>query len=163
GEKFLLEAVRPDGSWPIDSNLSVWVTTLSINALHSAGVLDELDRRAELQAWLLAQQGQTRHPYTGAEPGAWGWTHLPGNVPDADDTPGALLALAHLSSATSEPEALATGGHDATQRRPAPPSLTLPALKSPTMQAADAGLRWLVRLQNRDGGWPTFCRGWGHL
>jgi len=24
-------------------------------------------------------------------------------------------------------------------------------------------LNWLVRLQNRDGGWPTFCRGWGKL
>src|SRR5262249_58268730 len=26
-----------------------------------------------------------------------------------------------------------------------------------------AGLRWLGELQNRDGGWPTFCRGWGKL
>jgi squalene-hopene/tetraprenyl-beta-curcumene cyclase len=26
-----------------------------------------------------------------------------------------------------------------------------------------AGLRWLLTLQNRDGGWPTFCRGWGKL
>jgi squalene-hopene/tetraprenyl-beta-curcumene cyclase len=25
------------------------------------------------------------------------------------------------------------------------------------------GLRWLLNLQNRDGGWPTFCRGWGTL
>jgi squalene-hopene/tetraprenyl-beta-curcumene cyclase len=25
------------------------------------------------------------------------------------------------------------------------------------------GLRWLLDLQNGDGGWPTFCRGWGHL
>lgn len=22
---------------------------------------------------------------------------------------------------------------------------------------------WLLKLQNRDGGWPTFCRGWGKL
>jgi squalene-hopene/tetraprenyl-beta-curcumene cyclase len=22
---------------------------------------------------------------------------------------------------------------------------------------------WLLDLQNRDGGWPTFCRGWGTL
>jgi squalene-hopene/tetraprenyl-beta-curcumene cyclase len=29
--------------------------------------------------------------------------------------------------------------------------------------SALAGLRWLLDLQNRDGGWPTFCRGWGHL
>jgi squalene-hopene/tetraprenyl-beta-curcumene cyclase len=25
------------------------------------------------------------------------------------------------------------------------------------------GLRWLLHLQNSDGGWPTFCRGWGTL
>src|SRR4029079_14402375 len=22
---------------------------------------------------------------------------------------------------------------------------------------------WIRDLQNHDGGWPTFCRGWGHL
>ena len=26
-----------------------------------------------------------------------------------------------------------------------------------------SGVRWLLELQNRDGGWPTFCRGWGKL
>lgn len=25
------------------------------------------------------------------------------------------------------------------------------------------GLRWLINLQNADGGWPPFCRGWGRL
>src|SRR5205807_6954399 len=28
---------------------------------------------------------------------------------------------------------------------------------------AASGLRWLLSLQNRDGGMPTFCRGWGRL
>src|SRR5262249_61811156 len=35
--QFLEGAVRPDGSWPIDTNLSTWVTTLSINPLTDAG------------------------------------------------------------------------------------------------------------------------------
>src|SRR5262249_58871870 len=35
--QFLESAVRPDGSWPIDTNLSTWVTTLSVNALADAG------------------------------------------------------------------------------------------------------------------------------
>ncbi len=32
GVDFLIRSVRPDGSWPIDTNLATWVTTLSINA-----------------------------------------------------------------------------------------------------------------------------------
>ncbi|HEV3025321.1 MAG TPA: prenyltransferase/squalene oxidase repeat-containing protein, partial [Pirellulales bacterium] len=33
----------------------------------------------------------------------------------------------------------------------------------PLERAATAGKRWLLDLQNADGGWPTFCRGWGKL
>jgi squalene-hopene/tetraprenyl-beta-curcumene cyclase len=29
--------------------------------------------------------------------------------------------------------------------------------------AALQGVEWLLNLQNADGGWPTFCRGWGKL
>ena len=29
--------------------------------------------------------------------------------------------------------------------------------------AAARGIEWLLNLQNRDGGFPTFCRGWGRL
>ncbi len=95
---FLVNSVRPDGSWPIDTNLATWVTTLSINALATAGELDNLDRKDTLCDWLLRQQYKERHPYTGADPGGWAWTDLSGGVPDADDTPGALLALHHLNS-----------------------------------------------------------------
>ena len=37
GVKFLVNSVRPDGSWPIDTNLATWNTTLAINALAGAG------------------------------------------------------------------------------------------------------------------------------
>lgn len=129
---FLVKSARPDGSWPIDTNLATWVTTLSVNALGDA--LPKADR-APIRAWLLGQQTKSVHAYTGAAPGAWAWTDLTGGVPDADDTPGALLALAKLREG-ADPEVLA---------------------------AATAGCRWLVDLQNRDGGIPTFCRGWGKL
>ena len=33
GVEFLLKSVRADGSWPIDTNLATWVTTLAVNAL----------------------------------------------------------------------------------------------------------------------------------
>src|SRR5581483_5315556 len=77
GVQFLLHAVRKDGSWPIDSNLATWTTTLTINALASADVLPEIEQALELREWLLQQQFTKRHPYTGADPGGWAWTPLP--------------------------------------------------------------------------------------
>ncbi len=132
--RFLRASVRKDGSWPIDTNLSTWVTTLSIGALARQPGLIDADHSAHLKDWLLGQQYLMEHPYTHAAPGGWAWTDLPGGVPDADDTAGALLAL------------LALGPVDAA-----------------TKLAAERGLRWLLGLQNRDGGMPTFCRGWGAL
>jgi len=130
--EFLKNAVRSDGSWPIDTNLSTWVTTLSINALSDSGEnFGELT--GSIRQWLINQQYRETHPFTSAAPGAWGWTPLPGAVPDADDTSGALLALRNLG-VTAE-----------------------------SSKAALGGIQWLLDLQNGDGGWPTFCRGWGHL
>jgi squalene-hopene/tetraprenyl-beta-curcumene cyclase len=164
GLEFLAKSQRNDGSWPIDTNLATWCTTLAIDALpplegrvpqvpdppplegrvprvpdpHSS----EWDSRSsslQVLDWLLQQQHTLEHPYTHAAPGGWAWTDLPGGVPDADDTSGALLALHKL-------------------RRAAPESR-----QEEIMRAAEAGLRWLLNLQNRDGGIPTFCRGWGAL
>jgi squalene-hopene/tetraprenyl-beta-curcumene cyclase len=134
GVEFLIASARADGSWAIDTNLSTWVTTLAVKALaHQPGVLTP-EQRSALREWLLAQQYRVEHPYTHAAPGGWAWTDLPGGVPDADDTPGALLAL-----------------------------LSLGLIDTETQRAGELGVRWLLGLQNRDGGIPTFCRGWGAL
>jgi len=167
GVQFLVDTVRPDGSWPIDTNLSTWVTTLSINALAAAGDLDTLERRSGLRSWLVRQQYTSRHPYTGAAPGAWAWTPLPGGVPDADDTAGALLALAHLTATVPDeaphpsPRALARATLADLADVSALPRL--PDLDWESRPPLWHGIWWLVCLQNSDGGWPTFCRGWGHL
>jgi len=102
GVALLLDSVRSDGSWPIDTNLSTWVTTLAINSLAAADDLESLGQTDSLVEWLKGQQYENIHPYTGAEPGGWGWTPLPGCVPDADDTPGALLALTNLKEKPAE-------------------------------------------------------------
>ncbi len=41
---FLAKSVRPGGSWPIDTNLSTWVTTLAFKALARTGDLSGVDR-----------------------------------------------------------------------------------------------------------------------
>src|SRR5262249_12623533 len=62
---FIVRSVRPDGSWAIDSNLSVWVTTQSVNGLAAARTLSKLDLLPDLQGWLTQNQFQVHHPYTG--------------------------------------------------------------------------------------------------
>jgi len=140
GIGFLLRSMRESGGWPIDTNLDTWTTTLSINALGHSRTEDSYgaDERKSSARWLLNQQYSDVHLYTGAPPGAWAWTDLSGGVPDADDTAGTLLALHHLAKER--------GG-------PTPQEF----------RAAIAGIGWLLDLQNRDGGIPTFCRGWGKL
>ena len=127
--QFLLNTVRPDGSWPIDTDLSGWVTSISIKVLADDLSID--DRRS-LDRQLCANAFTYPHPFTGARPGGWGWSDLPGAVPDADDTSGALVALSTLRKGVPCPEVV-------------------------------HGIEWLLALQNRDGGMPTFCKGWGKL
>lgn len=137
GVAFLEASQRGDGSWAIDSNLATWVTTLSVNALAGGGRLDDYlneDERGRIRDWLLDQQYTEVHPFTGAEPGGWAWTDLPGGVPDADDTSGAILAIVNLCEEDD-----------------------------PAIDAAFEGKTWLCGIQNKDGGMPTFCRGWGRL
>lgn len=94
---FLENTVRADGSWPIDINLSTWVTSLSVRALE--GDLSE-EQKKGIRAHLLETQWKEEHPFTHAAPGGWGWTHAQGGVPDADDTSAALMALHRLGCQT---------------------------------------------------------------
>jgi squalene-hopene/tetraprenyl-beta-curcumene cyclase len=87
----------------------------------------------------LQSQRHEVHPFTQSPPGGWGWSDAAGAVPDADDTAAALLALKVLSG---------SGGT---------------AYRGQFDGAAGRAVAWLVDLQNGDGGWPTFCRGWGAL
>ena len=168
---FLIESVRTNGSWPIDTNLATWVTTLSIGALCAGGRLREYlsaAERAALRDWLLKQQHRVEHPYTHAAPGGWAWTDLSGGVPDGDDTPGTLLALRYLAEGESNAELL---GKEPAQMRGVSMSAStcegshvhLPKASDTFMTAVEDGIRWLLDLRNRDGGVPTFCRGWGKL
>ena len=201
GIDFLIKSVRPDGSWPIDTNLATWVTTLAVNAL-GEDLPDEA--RPPILKWLLDQQYQVTHPYTNAAPGGWAWTDLPGGVPDADDTPGAILAVARLGEPQRASDVSRGSTWSAERRESTASSGPLTPALSPTVESLpmsepivgergqssepvcegdsvpssqlggslalqecldrmDNAIRWLINLQNRDGGFPTFCRGWGTL
>lgn len=137
GLEFLRSTRRTDGSWPIDTNLATWLTSLTVAAgttgkTPPAAILT--DHQAALTQWLLNNQWNRIHPFTLAPAGGWSWTDRPGGVPDADDTAAAIIALSRLAPASPQ---------------------TRPALIQ--------GIRWLFQLQNTDGGIPTFCTGWQNL
>ena len=128
--QFLRSTIREDGSWAIDTNLSQWVSSLAIKSLDSMKIFSD-EEKHQLAKQLISHQFTDVHPFTHAKPGGWGWTNLPGAVPEADDTAGTLIALALLR-----------------------PKVT---------PEIEAGIQWLLNLMNRDGGVPTFCKGWGLL
>ena len=145
--KFLIDTVREDGSWPIDTNLSGWVTSLAAKILPLTSYLSPLTSHLlplapcslPLSPLILSHATTSIHPFTHAAPGGWGWSDLSGSVPDADDTSGALVALHHLLTEDGS-----------RQQADVPPEV-------------ENGLKWLMGLQNNDGGMPTFCKGWGKL
>lgn len=135
GISFLKRTQREDGSWPIDVDLSTWVTTLAVKSVRNSPEVLTSEEKIRITNHLLAIQNKQVHPFNGTQPGGWGWTHFSGSVPDGDDTPGAILALLALN-----------------QDNPAQ-----------VKQAVMNGCNWLRLLQNNDGGFPTFSRGWGKL
>lgn len=134
GIAFLKRMQREDGGFPIDVDLSTWVTSLSVKALGNKKdmVLSSL-QQDKLARHLKQVQNKTIHPFNGTSPGGWGWTNFSGSVPDGDDTPGAILSLLRLCPHHTITDEILCGGE------------------------------WLLNLQNNDGGFPTFSRGWGKL
>lgn len=125
--QFLVDTVREDGSWPIDTNLSGWCTSLAGKVMQK-----DYPSKSDLAETIKRNITKSVHPFTGANSGGWGWSDLSGSVPDGDDTSGALVALHSL-------------------------------LEGKPCEEVENGLRWLMWLQNNDGGMPTFCKGWGKL
>ncbi len=134
GIQFLKRTQREDGGWPIDVDLSTWVTSLSVKAFRGKqeGFLNS-DQEDKIADYFRLIQNEKIHPFNGTGPGGWGWTKFSGSVPDGDDTPGAMLALLKLEPKNK--------------------------IKHEVLNAAN----WLRELQNSDGGFPTFSRGWGKL
>lgn len=153
---FLRASIQEDGSWPIDTNLATWVTSLAVHALSEDPQDDGRWATPQLIRWHLSCQHLRRHPFTGASPGGWGWTDLSGAVPDGDDTPAAILAAQRYAAKSHDWQSQRTSDGAIGQKSER-------SLQQLVSEATMRGLNWLVDLQNRDGGLPTFCRGWGKL
>lgn len=131
--QFLLNSARKDGSWPIESNLATWTTTLAHSAIFHLG--DSVDESGIIE-WIVSCQRRHPCPLTNLPPGGWARTDLSGGVPDVDNTSGAILALARYFRRRGE------------------------AATDQVLPAAMDGLQWLILVQNRDGSWPTSSSSW---
>ena len=142
----------------------VWDTAITLRALSSGGTRS--DNRAVQAAvqWLLEQQIDAPGDWSKtvkAAPGGWCFEHNNDFYPDSDDTAMVLMALASQFSGAADPSGAL------------PPELRLVTDHSDdriddarrrveqmdrTAQAIDRGLKWLMAMQNDDGGWGAFDR-----
>ncbi len=112
----------------------VWDTAVAMVSLAEAGVAADDPALVGAARWLLEKQvsgpgdWKVKNPRTG--PGGWAFEFRNDFYPDVDDTAFVLLALERV-------------------RYPGAERMRL---------ALEAGLNWIVSMQNRDGGWGAFDR-----
>jgi len=115
----------------------VWDTAQAISALVAAGTDPGHPALRKAARWLLDKEvrapGDWQLRVPEVEPGGWYFEYANEPYPDCDDTAEVLTALNQV----------ALDGDD--QRR--------------CRQARHRGLRWLLAMQNDDGGWAAFDKG----
>jgi squalene-hopene/tetraprenyl-beta-curcumene cyclase len=137
----------------------VWDTALSLNALAAAGThgcAAAVERGAR---WLLEREirrpGDWSVMNPTLEPGGWCFEYHNSHYPDTDDTAMVLMALARTVAGNQR--ALDNGQWLSEYRWP-DGRTTIPD-PQPAIRRA---VRWLLALQNRDGGWAAFDRDINH-
>jgi squalene-hopene/tetraprenyl-beta-curcumene cyclase len=123
----------PDGLRRLEACQSpVWDTALALIALVDAGVERGDPALARAVDWLLGEEIRVRGDWAvrrpRLEPGGWAFEFANDHYPDIDDTAEVVLAL-HAAAASGRSDA----------------------------QAAIArGVRWILGMQSRGGGWAAF-------
>jgi len=135
-EKLLIEE---DDHLRIQPALSpVWDTAQTMSALVASGLRRDHPALTEGAEWLLEREvrrsGDWVYNNPEVEPGGWYFEYANEFYPDCDDTAEVLLALDRV-----EP--------------------TDPELEEGIGAARERGMRWLLSMQNEDGGWAAFDRG----
>ncbi|MEI8374345.1 MAG: terpene cyclase/mutase family protein [Planctomycetota bacterium] len=165
----------------------VWDTGLVMRALAVAGVPADDPAIVRAADWLRSRQAMVPGDWAetvDAAPGGWYFEYANEFYPDVDDTAMSLMALQTLfrdernisplpmregqevrawdsHSPSSQPSSGGRGGTDL--HALAQPLIAIPAggrsveLKD-SVAAVERGMRWMLAMQNRDGGWGAFDR-----
>ncbi len=130
----------------------VWDTAIALRALAVAGHTLESEPAAKAVDWLLEKEVTRSGDWANrvsAAPGGWYFEHHNEFYPDVDDTAMVLIALKEVQSAECKVQS---------DEQSKEKSSSLYTLHSALYTSSSRALRWMLAMQNRDGGWGAFDR-----
>ncbi|QDT64962.1 terpene cyclase/mutase family protein [Calycomorphotria hydatis] len=151
----------------------VWDTAISTIALREAGVPTDSEPMWRATNWLLNQEVRNRGDWTlrekNVEPSGWCFEYNNAFYPDVDDTAMVLMALLNTfpmpegqswttelffadDTATDQQDfSIVSSSHVSTSE-----ALSSVDEMTPSLEAVRRGIRWILAMQCRDGGWGAF-------
>ena len=142
----------------------VWDTAIALRALARHGVnSSQTCVRASID-WLLSKEATRRGDWsygTDVDPGGWFFEYHNDFYPDTDDTAMVVMALGDQFSDSRLDESDAPSGVSfiaAERATGVAAAREQVALLDRVAAACDRGRRWILAMQNRDGGWGAFDR-----
>ncbi len=150
----------------------VWDTAIALRALADSGVSPDHEQVQRAAEWLLKNQILKPGDWSQTvevEPGGWCFEHANDYYPDVDDTSMVLMALVNQYATPSDPKASSPATTTITEPDDATVVIeyaianeaSLSAQRSVLERLPEAivrGERWMLAMQNRDGGWGAFDR-----
>jgi squalene-hopene/tetraprenyl-beta-curcumene cyclase len=127
----------------------VWDTALTTIALADAGLTPDTPAVSKAVCWMLDKEvrrpGDWSLSHRHIEPAGWFFEYRNGQYPDTDDTAMVLMALARSKQHS--------------MGRPKAHGLFTDENANTAEAATARAIKWLLALQNKDGGWAAFDRG----
>ncbi len=163
--KFLVDTVREDGAWSIDTNLSGWVTSLAAKVIKLTINNEQLT--INMPFALTSTPSTLNSPPTQGDSGGL-LTSNPSTLNsklseiikrNATKDVHPFTGARHGGWGWSDLSGSVPDGDDTSGALIALHHLT----HGTVSKEIEEGLKWLMWLQNNDGGMPTFCKGWGKL
>jgi squalene-hopene/tetraprenyl-beta-curcumene cyclase len=146
----------------------VWDTAIALRALAVSGTSAGNPAAERAALWLLDKE-VTRAgdwaSYVSTPPAGWFFEHHNEFYPDVDDTAMVLIALKELETQPAcesvnvrecEGDTARLHPHGRTRKRLRPQTLAPSHLRRGITAAGQRACRWLLAMQNRDGGWGAF-------
>ncbi|MGW8256888.1 MAG: terpene cyclase/mutase family protein [Thermoguttaceae bacterium] len=141
----------------------VWDTAITLRTLSTAGMRPDAAPMSKAMSWLWRRQIVRPGDWSetvDVQPGAWCFEYSNDFYPDVDDTAMALMALqAQLNGTPEEADSLPPQLHIVSEElETAEPVEEDFVCLEQTVQAIQRGMKWLLAMQNKDGGWGAFDR-----